>query len=73
VSFQETPKNTAPRRDFTFITTEELAAVAKSTRSRLTLAQVTTALQTLVGLIAEREKVQKFHHIIIFICDVVYN
>mmetsp|Transcript_20032 Transcript_20032/g.33763 ORF Transcript_20032/g.33763 Transcript_20032/m.33763 type:complete len:279 (+) Transcript_20032:194-1030(+) len=57
VSFQGSDSVDAARPDFTFITTEQLAAVPKSTRSRLTLAQVTTALQTLVALIADKRLV----------------
>lgn len=55
VSFKSSDTVDTARPDFTFITTEQLAAVPKSTRSRLTLAQVTTALQTLVGLITEKQ------------------
>lgn len=55
VSFQSSDSVDTARPDFTFITTEQLAAVPKSTRGRLTLAQVTTALQTLVALIADKQ------------------
>jgi hypothetical protein len=44
--------------DFALVTTDELAAVPKSTRSRLTLAQVTAALHTLGALLAAKQQVQ---------------
>lgn len=44
--------------EFVFITSDELEAVPKSTRGRLTLAQVTSALRTLVSLMEDKNKVR---------------
>ena len=44
-------------QNFTFITTDELEAIPRSTRGRLTLEQVTTSLHTMISLIQEKSKV----------------
>ena len=58
VSFDSSlPPPPSPSHDFTFITSDELEGVPKSTRSRLSLAQVNNALRTLVGLVGNKNKV----------------